>query len=93
MRWEEFEETNGSTETLKIDKDQQPKQVKKRRKVIDESGNDVGGWEEYDDYIFPEDEQCQPAIKLLDMARNWNKKENERSSESEDSSDEDDGVV
>ena len=46
MRWEEFEETNGSTETLKIVKDQQPKQVKKRRQVIDESGNDVGGWEQ-----------------------------------------------
>ena len=90
MRWEEFEETNGSTETLKIVKDQQPKQVKKRRKVIDESGNDVGGWEEYVYYIFPEDERNQPAIKLVDMTRNWNKKDNESSSESENSSDEDD---
>jgi len=88
MRWEEFEKKNGSAETLKAVQDQQPKQVKKRRKVVDESGNDIGGWEEYVDYIFPEDEQSQPAIKLLNMARNWNKNEEESSSD-EDSSDED----
>ena len=73
---------------MKAVQDQQPKQVKKRRKVVDESGNDIGGWEEYVDYIFPEDEQSQPAIKLLNMARNWNKNEEESSSD-EDSSDED----
>ena len=29
------------------------------------------GWEEYYDYIFPDDEANQPNFKLLQMARMW----------------------
>lgn len=32
------------------------------------------GWEEYYDYIFPEDSANQPNLKLMDMARMWSKK-------------------
>lgn len=31
------------------------------------------GWEEYYDYIFPDDEANMPNFKLLQMARNWKK--------------------
>lgn len=29
------------------------------------------GWEEYWDYIFPDDEGAQPNLKLLAMAKQW----------------------
>lgn len=32
------------------------------------------GWEEYFDYIFPEDEAAKPNLKLLAMAKMWKKK-------------------
>ena len=66
-----------------------PKRVKKRRKVKmvsadqnkeDEPGKEEPekptdeGWEEYYDYIFPEDEAASGAgrnMKLLQMAAKW----------------------
>ena len=35
------------------------------------------GWEEFYDYIFPDDEANMPNFKLLQMARLW-KKQNEQ---------------
>ena len=32
------------------------------------------GWEEFFDYIFPEDESVKPNLKLLEMAKAWKKK-------------------
>ena len=29
------------------------------------------GWEEYYDYIFPDDQTVQPNIKLLSLAKQW----------------------
>lgn len=29
------------------------------------------GWEEYFDYIFPDEESAQPNLKLLAMAKKW----------------------
>jgi crooked neck len=53
-----------------------PKRVKRRRKAVDNnnevSDNDAG-WEEYFDYIFPEDENARPNLKLLAMAKMWKK--------------------
>ena len=53
-----------------------PKRVKRRRKAVD-NNNDVAdndaGWEEYFDYIFPEDENARPNLKLLAMAKMWKK--------------------
>lgn len=33
------------------------------------------GWEEYYDYIFPEDAANQPNLKLLAMAKLWKKQQ------------------
>lgn len=35
------------------------------------------GWEEYYDYIFPEDTANQPNLKLLAMAKLWKKQQQE----------------
>jgi len=47
-----------------------PKRVKKRRAVLAEDGTD-GGWEEYYDYLYPEDQKVQPSLKILEMAHQW----------------------
>ena len=49
-----------------------PRRVKKRRKIQSEDGSDQG-WEEYFEYIFPEDEADKPNLKLLAMAKMWKK--------------------
>eukprot|EP00347_Sterkiella_histriomuscorum_P012460 403368491 len=58
-----------------------PKKVKKRRKVKvinQETGEEVndqeGGWEEYYDYLFPDDAMEQKkSLKILEMAHKWKK--------------------
>merc|ERR1711978_49621 len=42
------------------------------RKIETDDGSDQG-WEEYFDYIFPEDEAAKPNLKLLAMAKMWKK--------------------
>jgi crooked neck len=29
------------------------------------------GWEEYFDYVFPDEQAAQPQLRLLDAARKW----------------------
>jgi crooked neck len=48
-----------------------PKVVKKRRKLEDTEGQTGVAWEEYFDYIFPDDQTQQPNFKLLAMAHAW----------------------
>lgn len=56
-----------STETASIVESNMPKVVKKRRRIEDDSG-----WEEYFDYIFPDDEEGEQAnLKLLQIAHQW----------------------
>jgi len=49
-----------------------PRRVKRRQKIISETGVEEG-WEEIFDYIFPEDEMAKPNLKLLAAAKNWKK--------------------
>lgn len=42
------------------------------------------GWEEYYDYIFPEDAANQPNLKLLAMAKMWKKQQQEDEKEEDD---------
>lgn len=45
-----------------------PKRVKKRRKV---QAGEEEGWEEFYDYIFPEDKAQVRNLKILEMAHKW----------------------
>lgn len=98
--WKEAEAAYGDAESLQAVVDKMPKVVKKRRKVGGEDGGDATTtWEEYFDYIFPDDEVDKPNFKLLAMAHQWkikmaemaNKKEEDGGDEDQesDSSDED----
>merc|ERR1712240_694934 len=71
--WRDFEREEGTEKSQSQVADLMPRRVKKRRKIETEDGSDQG-WEEYFDYIFPEDEAAKPNLKLLAMAKMWKKK-------------------
>lgn len=54
-----------------------PKRVKKRRALAAEDGTN-SGWEEYYDYIYPEEQAAQPSLKILEMAHKWKKQKEEQ---------------
>lgn len=68
--WLDFEREHGDTESIEALLTKIPRRVKKQRKVYREDGSDAG-WEEYWDYIFPDDAASAPNLKLLEMARIW----------------------
>merc|ERR1719291_1008579 len=70
--WKDFESEDGDEKSQAQVADLMPRRVKKRRKIETEDGSDQG-WEEYFDYIFPEDEAAKPNLKLLAMAKMWKK--------------------
>jgi len=76
--WRDFEEERGHDKNLQQVMDLMPKRVKKRRKLEEEEG---GGWEEYFDYIFPQDEGAKPNLKLLAMAKMWKKQKEDEPEE------------
>nr|XP_005483519.1 crooked neck-like protein 1 [Zonotrichia albicollis] len=74
--WRSFEEGHGTPATKERIHKLMPERIKKRRKLQAEDGSDAG-WEEYCDYIFPEDAANQPNLKLLAMAKLWKKQQQE----------------
>ena len=79
--WRDFEHEQNPQDEEAINKvaGLMPKRVKKRRKIQQDEDapaeeNGAGGWEEFFDYIFPEDEGAKPNLKLLAMAKMWKKK-------------------
>lgn len=76
--WRSFEDEFGTeSDKERVDKLMPAKVKKTRRKVQVDNGCDAG-WEEYWDYIFPEDAANQPDLKLLQMAKLWKKQQQER---------------
>eukprot|EP01135_Chromosphaera_perkinsii_P004957 Nk52_evm1s307 gene=Nk52_evmTU1s307 len=80
-KWLEFElglvsGSDISKENLEMVEGKQAKRVKKRRQLVNEDGSE-GGWEEYFDFIFPDENTAAPNMKLLQMAHLWKKKQNQ----------------
>uniref|UniRef100_A0AC35GB92 Crooked neck protein n=1 Tax=Panagrolaimus sp. PS1159 TaxID=55785 RepID=A0AC35GB92_9BILA len=80
--WLEFERTHGSEEQKEAVEKLMPKRVKKRRPILAEDGTDAG-WEEYFDYIFPQDQASKVSFKLLEAARLWQRQREEEESGSD----------
>ncbi|KAE8747014.1 hypothetical protein FOCC_FOCC006269 [Frankliniella occidentalis] len=78
--WRNFEETHGDDISLEKVKQKMPRRIKRRQRVQAEDGTEEG-WEEFFDYIFPEDESAKPNLKLLANAKMWKKKMQEISSD------------
>lgn len=74
--WQAFEVECGDEESQQAVEKLLPQKVKKRRKIQTEDGSDAG-WEEYYDYIFPDETAAQPNLKLLAMAKKWKEKQAE----------------
>ncbi|XP_052767200.1 crooked neck-like protein 1 [Mya arenaria] len=70
--WQAFEAEHGDDESRSRVEKLLPQKVKKRRKIQTDDGSDAG-WEEYYDYIFPDETAAQPNLKLLAMAKKWKK--------------------
>jgi len=91
--WKTMEEEEADEVWLRKVADQMPRKVKKRRKAVTEDGTDAG-WEEYYDYIFPDDEVAAPSLKLLALAKQWKKAapaDGEEEEEEEESEEEESG--
>jgi len=74
--WLKFENENGKKEHIDFVKAKMPKRVKKRRKIIvptenNEKQGEEAGWDEYFDYIFPDDQGDKRNLKILEMAYKW----------------------
>lgn len=81
--WRDFEKEKGDEMSLEKVLKKMPRRVKKKRKVYREDGSDAG-WEEFWDYIFPDDGAAAPSLKLLQFAHKWKQsKADGSSSESE----------
>lgn len=70
--WLKMEQEYGNAATADAVERRQPKRVKKRRSVPGEDGQDA--FEEYMDYVFPDDKPEQQNLKILEMARMWKAK-------------------
>lgn len=73
-QWKQFEQLHGTEEEQKFVEKMIPKRVKKRRQIIAVDGTDAG-WEEYFDFIFPQDQASKINFKLLEAARVWREKQ------------------
>ena len=47
-----------------------PKKIKKKRLLTGEDGAEAG-WEEYIDYVFPDEASKTPNLRILEMAQKW----------------------
>ena len=70
--WKKFESEFGTADSQKEIEEKMPRQVKRRRAIRDEMGEDIG-MEEYYDYIFPDEAGAAPNLKLLQAAYKWKK--------------------
>ena len=95
-----LQEEKGDAESVSTVRALLPKRVKKRRKMVAEDGTEAGGWEEYFDYIFPEESAGGGragggnVTRLLEMAKKWSQVDNpdaDSDLSSDESEDEDEG--
>lgn len=68
--WREMESATADEARLELVDLRMPRRVKKKRPVAGCDGEEVG-WEEYFDYIYPEEEAKVPSLKILEMAHKW----------------------
>lgn len=67
-----LEKETGDEKAAEAVEKRQPKRVKKRRAVHGDEGQDA--YEEYMDYVFPDDKPEQQNLKILEMAHMWKKR-------------------
>ncbi|OWZ22479.1 Pre-mRNA-splicing factor, Crooked neck [Phytophthora megakarya] len=71
--WLAMEKKGGDVRMIQKVSDMLPRKVTKQRMAYAQDGAELG-LEEYTDYIFPDDEQAQSHLKLLQAAQLWKQK-------------------
>lgn len=73
--WLDLERKYGDADSLAKVTRKMPKKIKKHRKITSKEGNseEDAGWEEYIDYIFPEDMDQVINWKIVHAAHAWKK--------------------
>ncbi|ELR20088.1 cell cycle control protein [Acanthamoeba castellanii str. Neff] len=68
--WKQFEEQAADEKGLARVNALLPKRIKKRRPIKTDDGT-AAGWEEYYDYIFPDEQAALPNLRILQKAHQW----------------------
>lgn len=72
--WRDFEDEFGDDISLEKVKHLLPRKVTRRRQVAADDGSKMR-WEEYVDFVFPDDETAKPSLLLLAKAKEWAKQQ------------------
>jgi crooked neck len=70
--WRETEQSFGEFGDVAAVQKKMPRRVKRKRPISAEDGTPAG-FEEYPDYIFPEETGMAPNLKILEAAYKWKK--------------------
>uniref|UniRef100_A0AC35UCE2 TPR_REGION domain-containing protein n=1 Tax=Rhabditophanes sp. KR3021 TaxID=114890 RepID=A0AC35UCE2_9BILA len=70
--WKSFEKKHGTDESRAKIQALAPRKVRKRRQIQTADGID-GGWEEFYEYVFPQDQATKGGLKLFEAAKRWKK--------------------
>lgn len=70
--WLNMESSFGSLGDVSLVQKKMPKKLKRKRAIMSEDGTPAG-YEEYYDYIFPEESAMAPNLKILEAAYKWKK--------------------
>ena len=73
--WKDAENKFGEIEYIEKIMKKQPQKIKKQRKIKLDDNDEDGGFEEYYDYVFPEDQNSKGILKMLEKAHLWKKKQ------------------
>eukprot|EP00250_Pteridium_aquilinum_P016604 c23190_g1_i1 orf=955-3054(-) len=78
--WRDMEKSFGDLGDVSLVQKKMPRRVKRKRALFNEDGSSAG-FEEYTDYIFPEETGMQPNLKILEAAYKWKKQKFEQEDE------------
>ena len=70
--WIAFEKEQGDAKRIQAVESKQPQRIKKKRQIRTDDGTEAG-WEEYYEYVFPDERKNAPNLKILEMAHKWKK--------------------
>ncbi len=88
--WEGFELAQGeeqNRDNIEGVRKKMPRRIKKKRMIQLDDGSNAG-WEEYFDYIFPDDESnAAKNLRILELAHKWQKKDIDIDTDSDSSGD------
>ena len=71
--WLEYEQLYGNREQQEAVRQRLPTRLTKKRERRDAMGEAIGGWEEYVEYVWAEEEKSELSggLKMLEAARKW----------------------